>query len=211
MGRLTEAGRRLPALRNRSNTIVEFQSGENADDRVFRWHSMNDLYYAYGDETRTTLQFGRTTDSYYYASPVRFPSVTLQPGTTIINAHLSVCAFSGDPTNYAIQIENADNPTNITVPEDAYTAATTRVFFADVQAGEPSGWVQGTWYDSASIQTEIQAIVDRGGWASGNAISLVIGFGAGTFPSSTYRRLKAYPNADDGGIGTNGPKLIIEY
>lgn len=103
----------------------------------------------------------------------RFPNVTIPKGATIISAVLTIRTTStarADTVVFAnIYASQADNPS---------APGTNAAVFA-LSGGSGSGtWNVGapvaanTNYNSPSLTTVIQEIIDRAGWASGNAILL---------------------------------------
>ena len=132
---------------------------------------------------------------------LRFTGVTVPRGATITNAYVQFQADEGgaSATNLTITGQAADNPPGFT------TAA------GDVSARPRTtaavGWVPAAWTAGArgaaqrtpNLAPVVQEIVSRIGWASGNALVLVVR-GSGTRIAETF----------EGGT-ERAPVLHIEY
>jgi uncharacterized protein YjiK len=107
---------------------------------------------------------------------LRFTGISIPRGAVITNAYVQFKADEtwSDPTSLTINALAADNtntfPTaKFSLSQAARTAAST--------AWNPIGWIagaQGVDQRTPSIAAVVQEIVNRQGWASGNAMSLVI-------------------------------------
>lgn len=132
---------------------------------------------------------------------MRFVNVTIPPGATITAAYLTVNMVSGDTgTLHNIYAEDADNPTAVSSAANGNSRVRTTAFTAwDNPRGAGTGVM-----NSPDIASVIQEIVDRAGWASGNAIQILFdddGTSAGNSIS-----LESFDNS-----GTDEPILHIEY
>jgi len=105
---------------------------------------------------------------------IRFANVTIPQGSTITAAFIRLTCHisqSDTPVNTNIYFNDHDNavaPTNATefdnlVDTTAFTA------WDDIVA-----WTDGTQYDTLSLVDELQEVVNRGGFASGNAVMAMI-------------------------------------
>ncbi len=117
--------------------------------------------------------------SNYYMVGARFQNVTIPRGSVINSADIQVCADSNltTPTAWTIGAEDVDNAAAWAAghqPKDAYLSRTS----AAVNWSLPptTVWVAGTFYASPDISTVIQEIVSRAGWASGNALNIMVWF-----------------------------------
>lgn len=130
----------------------------------------------------------------------RFTNVTIPQGSTItsadyqLNASDTTSATTYDSNIYCNNVDNASNPANGT-DLDALSLTTA---FTSI-AGQNT--ISGNWY-SFDITSAVQEIVNRGGFTSGNAITvLVVNNG-----STAYRRWNDYSNST-----VNAAKLDIIY
>lgn len=136
---------------------------------------------------------------------IRFPNVDIPKGSIIESAALNVCATNDNATTvvnfqiYACDYDNAVAPTDV-ASFDALVKGT------EVDWNNVPAFTANTWYTSPDISSLVQAIVNRSGWASGNALMLKIeGLSVGT----DVRRIISnygnytYPNTE--------PQLVITY
>lgn len=133
----------------------------------------------------------------------RWTSVTIPQGTTLTSAIISLYNVTGHGAGSSIVItskaENADNHTAPTSGADAngrtLTTGTAWPTFG------PS--VDNTWY-TQDIVAEIQTVINRAGWASGNAIGVrTIDAGSGANSNLNVRNWDNDP--------TKAAKLDITY
>ncbi|MHB1316180.1 MAG: hypothetical protein ACYCX2_12015 [Christensenellales bacterium] len=135
---------------------------------------------------------------------LRFPNVAVPHGATITGANVQLRAnntLSGTTVNSKIYCNDEDDaaaPTNATEFENK--ALTT----AYVDWNNVSAWTSGTWYDSPEIMTVIQEVIDRAGWASGNAIMIIHKNNGST--NNAFRAASSYEQ----GI-TYAAKLVLTY
>jgi hypothetical protein len=133
----------------------------------------------------------------------RVTGVTVPKNATISAAKIQYranAAGTSTSCNTRIHLNAADNATAPTSNADAESKATTTAYI-DWTIGT---WASGTWYDSPDIKTAVQEIVNRSGWASGNAMMILHKNNGSS--SSSYRVASAYDNAS-----IYAPKLVIEY
>lgn len=179
-------------------TLATFQVGASLSDGYCL-----DTMYTW-DDTGAYYQLGRsTTDANGEGNPfVHFSSILIPPKAKIMSAILQVRAYdtrSGTTVIHTIKGEAADNP----------TAATSSNYWSKTRTTATVSWTVpimtgGTWYDSSDISTIVQEIVDRSGWARGNAMQFFIEFTSS--PNTTYRRISSYNEA-----AANATKLIVDY
>ncbi|PCI94523.1 MAG: hypothetical protein COB15_14115, partial [Flavobacteriales bacterium] len=133
---------------------------------------------------------------------LRYPALLIPQGSTIINAYLQ---FTVDETNsgacnLSIKGEDADN-------SSAFTTTTNNVSNRNTTnasvSWSPSNWTttgeNGPNQKTPDLKTIIQEIVDRNGYSSGNAISLII-TGSGERTAESYD-----------GNPSSAAKLCIKY
>jgi hypothetical protein len=131
---------------------------------------------------------------------LRFPGVTIPQGSTINSAVLSCFLIStsyDDPllVIYADDTDNSAAMTTATNNISSRTSTTATVAY--------SGTGLGTGYkDTPDIKTVIQEITDRGGWSSGNALTLILN---ATSSASLYR-IRSYE-----GNSSQAATLTVDY
>jgi hypothetical protein len=178
------------------NTTIDVQVGASADDC----------------RSESSTDFSTTVDSYaagYFngtynniRSGARFLNVTVPNGATIAVAYMTLrCEYSqGTGTiNTNLMAEDADNATTFSTLADYNGRARTAV----VAWNNLPAWTQNTDYNTTSLVTPIQTVVNREGWVSGNSMVIFWENGSG----STARHA-AYSWDES---HTYAPKLHIEY
>jgi hypothetical protein len=149
-------------------TIVDRQVGASYDD-VLRIPSEANGWYA----THTQMGAGYVSSGQPdWGSGLRFTSITIPKGATITAAYLTITAkdsFSATTVKSYISAEAADNPATFANDKAAFDTRFgthgDRIAWDNIAA-----WTADTEYQSVGIKDVIQAIVNRAGWSSGNAI-----------------------------------------
>lgn len=134
--------------------------------------------YAYWDGSSWTFNLDPNSQSSgYYSSTsykrgggMRFTNITIPKGSTITSAYLTLTASadaSVNTVNTKLRGEDADNPGQFSDYSDysGRTRTTNQVEWNSIPA-----WTKDSEYDSPDISSIIQEIIDREGWASGNAL-----------------------------------------
>ncbi len=134
---------------------------------------------------------------------LRFTGITVPSGATITSAYLTFRAIAADAP-----MTNSD-VTNLTIKgqliSNALTFSTTtndisnRTLTTASASWVPTSWITGSDYNSPSIVSVIQEIVNQGTWASGNAMAIII-TGTGHRSSPSYN-----------GDAANAARLVITY
>ena len=129
---------------------------------------------------------------------LRFPNVAVPVGATITNVYIEFTANKSDSdvTNLTFRGEAVDNAGTFT---DTDYDITTRAKTTALVAWSVPAWSTNTAYQTPDLAAVIQEVVDRGGWASGNAIALYV-TGSGS----------RIADAHDGNAA-NAPLLHIDY
>ncbi|WXG53610.1 MAG: hypothetical protein RNU03_02615 [Candidatus Sedimenticola sp. (ex Thyasira tokunagai)] len=131
---------------------------------------------------------------------LRFQNVDVPQGATIIEAELSMTAAtaSSGAASTTIKGQAADNTDQFSSNDDDISD---RVLNSSSIIWNHDDWVVNESYASPDIATVIQDIVNRGGWNSGNSMTLVL------TPNSGSDRA-AYSNDGD---AARGARLRIKY
>lgn len=127
-----------------------------------------------------------------FSSYIRFPNIQLPADAGIVRAYITFTAANaqaGVTINSDISADDADNSAQIA----SYADYAGRTDTTAVVSWSPGAWVQGTTYESPDIKSVIQEIVDRAGWASGNAIQ-IFWKNAGS-SNGAYRQPASFDNA----------------
>lgn len=137
-----------------------------------------------GDDGRATLggdDYSSGSDAlwgdfssgvYDYYAWFRFPGVALNNSAAIGSAslHLRALSLTGSIVGAVIFGIAADNPSAPTTNADAAS----RTLTSASVAWTPGAWVADTSYDTPDLTPIVQEIVNRAGWASGNAMMFYI-------------------------------------
>ncbi len=184
---------------------LDLQVGAGVDDNYYRQNSGGSPTLSDNANDVPIGLFGANETA--LGGQMRFTNVTIPQGATIDTAYLTLKSSgsdSGTTANSRVRGKNVDNAT-IDTTTGGFEAPpfTTAVVDWDSIAA----WTEGTNYNSPEIKTVIQEIVNRAGWASGNA--MVIQWDDMEKRStqvSALRRGRSYNN-----VAADAPKLHIEY
>lgn len=133
----------------------------------------------------------------------RFTNVTIPQGATITAAHLEVFVLAAAAKTTMRAVASASAEDNAAALETTSKDITTGHTWTSAEAEE---WIatmtKGAYGSSPSLKTAVQAVINRAGWKSGNAIAI---------------RLLAQAECNvaicdwDTGSGEHPAKLVIEY
>lgn len=148
--------------------------------------------------TDTDIRVGEYAFNYRHLI-ARFTSVTIPNGATISSATIEVNVGNNSGTTKLIgKCGAADNATMPASFSDANTAPKTTGTTATV------AWANNSGYQSLDITAEVQAVVNRAGWASGNA--MVVYFMDNTSTAGNFTHVQLYETS-----GAVAPRLTITY
>lgn len=146
---------------------------------------------------------GDSEDQHY-----RFPSVPIPKESKITSAIVRFVGFGGGNTGVTCteeisgdDIDDAVAPTSV-AEFDALTLTTARVAWVIPSWGTTGG---GVIRDSPDISTIVQEIVDRSGWATGQAMQIL--FHDNGSDAATSRTVRTEGQGD----GLTGPRLIMSW
>lgn len=109
-----------------------------------------------------------------YYSFYRFININIPKGSTINSSYITFAAYLDGSSNtcnvriFGNDIDNAVGPTNIS----EYNALELTTAYTDWSS--IGAWTQASSYDTPSLNSVIQEIVDRESWSSGNAVMFLI-------------------------------------
>jgi len=170
---------------------VDVQVSASSDDAV-RWGVNSFLL----DSPNDWVDTFNTPNS---STGLRFTGVTVPNGATITTAYLTLRArFDAMPTEgTTILGEDADDPITFSTFGDYDFRVRTTAYVS----WSPAAWVADTDYNSSDLSAVVQEIVNRPGWASGNALALfLVPEGNQNIWAYSYDSSPSY-----------APKLHIEY
>lgn len=133
---------------------------------------------------------------------LRFTSVAVPQGATVLSAHLEVTASQTqwNTMDFALAAEAVDSspPFSAASPPSQRQLTTSQASHSsDAQ------WVAGTTYSLDEMAPVIQEVVSRPGWQSGNSLSLIL-------KGSGQPWSRKFVHSFDGSA-TRAPRLVITY
>lgn len=155
------------------------------------------------DNAQQHADFGKTAGGASQNAFIRFADVAIPKGASIVSAYVEIAAnnyWFGATCNVSIQCEDADDPSPPSSYSDynARTLTSAIVYWNSIPEWEPL-----TYYSTPDISAVIQEIIDRVGWAVGNAITVFIkDNGSGT------NQQRNFLSKD---VDTNNPRLKVTY
>jgi len=153
-----------------------------------------------------------SSSEYQKGGGMRFINVAIPQGVTVTNAYISLLepwsGQTGVVVNSRISAERVDNAPTFADDADAFDARWANRTVVRVNWDNIPAWTIAEWYNSPNIKEVIQEIVNRAGWASGNAIVI---FWEDYEDRSTHgdRCLRTGTPYDTG--ASSAPKLHIEW
>ena len=178
-----------------------YNSGWYADTSI-KWYaptaSGDDGYgHTTGSFVPTTMYTAIGNDNPSVRGFVRFPAIPIAAGSHIISAKLGVVAYgngSNDDCNIRISLNAVDDAVAPTSHTQLYALASTTAV-VDMSTMDP--WIIEKCYNTLDISACVQEVIDRPGWAYGNAITVILSDNASTalanrlFASYNYNPAKA--------------------
>jgi hypothetical protein len=188
---------------------LDLQVAASADDCNKYYAAGWQFYLALG---QSSLYVGGYDATYYqFGCGLRFLNVTIPQGATITAAYLTVTAWDAGGGNLAAQWyskirgQAADNAAIFSTLADF--DARDWVVATPVAWSGNTAWTDDIEYQSPEIKTLIQAIVNRAGWTSGNALAL----SWDDFDNQSAHSLNRRCVWEYDGSTTKAVKLHIEY
>ncbi|MCB9150193.1 MAG: hypothetical protein H6641_15665 [Caldilineaceae bacterium] len=132
-------------------------------------------------ETGLTLDIGREHIALW------FDNVTIDQGSTISAAYIEFVANATDSAALTLDVffQDSDDAPALSTSDFDVSGRTART---TVTEWTPAAWTNGFPYQTADLAAALQEVVDRPGWASGNAICVIIDGDGG----SLRRRAKSF-------------------
>lgn len=150
----------------------------------------------------TTAYFGEQFST-AYRQFARFDNVTIPAGVNIDSAVVRLTSsgnFSGTTCNANVYFEDEDDPPAPSTASDVQTASLT----SGVAWNSIGAWTTGSTYDTPELASILQDVIDRVGWASGQAVIVhLVDNGSST---DAYRRSACYENST-----YDEAELIVSY
>ena len=132
----------------------------------------------------------------------RWTGITIPAGAKITSAYVSFrfYDYSGTPPECTLHFEDAANPSAISSESDGDDRVKTT---ANISVTGPTS---GEWWNTGSIVSIIQELVDSYDYSSGAAMQMIINDGVA---SNSFSQQSAYEDGYPAGL--RAPKLHIEY
>jgi len=146
---------------------LDRQVGAGIDDCRRYWTG---AYWSFSVEDGAQWAGYWSSAAYKAGGGMRFANVTIPKGATITAAYLTLQArdsHSLTTVNSCIKGEAADNAASFSNVTDFDNRVRTS---ANVAWDSIPAWTAGIDYNSPEVKTVIQEIINRAGWASGNAL-----------------------------------------
>lgn len=151
--------------------------------------------------TGTTI--GASLDATTDWAAFRWQSVQIPIGATITTSYLSVVpsGTGEDEPSVSVFFQDADNPGTFTTTANDIggRSRTSSVSWSSTDLGANGS----TYFNTPSLNSILQTVVNRGGWAPGNA---VVGIIQGGSTGTRDLTIESFENT-----GANPPKLHVEY
>jgi type IV pilus assembly protein PilY1 len=171
----------------------EFLTNEGSEPQGKVYATSND-WMALGGSSRGEVIVG-----------LRFPAVAVPPGATIQDAEIVFKSQEDESNSLDLVIHGvkADNPGNFQ-ELDYYVSSNYPTTDASVTWANVESWANGQNYATPNLKDIVQEIVNRAGWASGNAMAFRL---TRTPPSYLPDNRRPFKTAGEG----EGPLLRISY
>jgi hypothetical protein len=153
--------------------------------------------------TGNSVTFGKFSTSIQYHAFFRFSGVTIPSGATINTAVVRFTANTSNSENTCnvnLHFEAADDPAAPTTGADLIG----RSLGSALAWSSIGAWTAGNTFDTPELNTELQAIIDRGGWNSGQAVTLHV------VDNGSSNNARRNPAGYDDPIYTEA-QLIVSY
>lgn len=151
---------------------------------------------------------GHSVTFHLLSAGLRFRSLAIPKGATIVSANLSVYAqysmFWTNALTARVYAEAADDPGAWESGTHEPHSATTTTAYA---TWSPESWTDNQWHDSPDVSSVISEIVNREGWASGNDMCFIWK----TTLSEDFSEDSFAGFTDYDGATSNCAKLTLEY
>ena len=123
----------------------------------------------------------------------RFLNVTIPPGSTITDAKLTLTAYGTSSAQPSLRIACIDEDDTATFSTQA--DADGRDVTSETVDWTPDAWTEHNPYDTPDLANSIQEVIDRGGWASGQALAVKIWIlsNDGTKVADSYEKSEGTP------------------
>lgn len=210
----------------KTGVIVDEETQESFDFSSDDAEQINDEIDGLDDDDLDAGWEGQEGDANVVTTGLRFQNVTIPAGATIDSAWVVLSSHEGKSAEDVANITIAGEAADSAVTFDEETLITARpATEASVRWVVDEDWIIYFPYPTPDLKVLIQEIVDRTGWKSGNALSLILtGENQGPSNVENDREFESFENIEDPedldneGIPGDGlnhpervPKLVVYY
>ncbi|MBN1198252.1 MAG: T9SS type A sorting domain-containing protein [Bacteroidales bacterium] len=202
-------------VQNGGNDTIELSNGQiviiatSSDDAEQEQDAMDALY----DDDLDIGWEGDPEKMFIVTAGFRFQNIFIPAGATIDSAYIVFCSHEGksaeDTAKITIYGEASDNPETFDLDHLITDRPSTA---ASVYWQVQEEWGLWEFYHTPELKSIIQEIIDRPGWAYGNALALIMtGQNQGPSDLENAREVEAFENIadpEDGGDGKNHPERV---
>ncbi len=185
--------------------VLDLQISDTNDDG---WTHTTDLHRLDDDMRVGTFFLDPVGPDYKHDIVVRFLNVTLPQGAKIDQAHLTFTAWATNDETIITAVIYGYDYDNAAAPTSKFQVLNNDLTTASTAWSNMNPWTQDVEYDSNDISAIIQEIVDRPGWASGNALGFRMRSVPGNGGYWSYKTREAW---DYSGSPSKAAKLHIEW
>lgn len=143
--------------------------------------------------TDTDLDFAQTNVA------IRFNNISVPMGSTILNAYIEFTAEVTKTGTFSFSVDGVDADNIGTFSTSQNFNSLPRTTASSLMSGSNT-WTGGNKYNSSSLTTIVQEIINRNGWSSDNSMAFVFNTGSGDRDAESF-------DSDPG----KAPRLVIEY
>lgn len=167
----------ITAMPSRLIGSGSFRPGANGDDGTW-----------YSSTISTTGNLVIALNSGWHRNVwLRFPNVTIPKGAIIHSAHITFKAAASNSSS-TVKFDVYFNDENDAIAPTTYSAANAKTKTDATVNWNVGNWSSGQLYTSPDLKAMVQEVVDRSGWADGNAMMALL---IDTL-SADYRQAVAY-------------------
>ncbi|MFY0675245.1 MAG: hypothetical protein JXQ87_17755 [Bacteroidia bacterium] len=130
---------------------------------------------------------------------LRFNNLDIPQGANIVSAYIEFTADANRTGTYSSLIEGVDVNSASTFSNSQNLGSLSRTSASALMSGTDD-WNAETKYNSPSLTTIVQEIVNRSGWSASNSMAFVLNDGSGQRDVYSF----------DGNAG-KAPRLVVEY
>ena len=175
------------------------------DDSANTEYVVGDVTFEINGWTNPVLGTYDITSEKLNGSALRFPSVDIPVGSTILTAYVSVRALADISTTTVNARLTGNLEVNPPIFDDSALwrdrrgtlvggATNNYITTHQVDWNSIAAWTADTWYNSPDISAILQEIINQAGWASGNPVAIFLDDhnGRSTQTTGVYRMMYGY-------------------